>query len=64
MLACTLWQDEGKTFAALNAQILDNPATLGASQPASPRQLPLDERKARWRRLWFADVSIPRETTD
>lgn len=64
VLASALWEDGGQTFAALNAQILDNPATLGASQPASPRQLPLEERKERWRKLWFADVRITQDTTD
>ena len=64
VLAGVLWSDEGKSYAALNARILDNPATLGAAQPASPRQLPLDERKDRWRRLWFADVRITQDTTD
>ncbi|MFV3333404.1 GFA family protein [Pseudomonas sp. NY15437] len=64
VLTAALWEDAGKTYAALNVQILDNPATLGAPQPASPRQLPLNERKERWRKLWFADVRITRDTTD
>lgn len=59
-----LWEDAGTTYAALNAQILDNHAILGATQPASPAQLPLQERMARWRKLWFADVRITQDTTD
>ncbi|QRY77116.1 hypothetical protein JVX91_16010 [Pseudomonas sp. PDNC002] len=64
VLTCVLWKDGGITYAALNAQILDNPVTLGAPQPASPAQLPLPERKERWRKLWFADVRITRDTMD
>lgn len=64
MLTSGLWDDDGKTYAALNARIRDNPATLGASQPASPRQLPLEERKERWRELWFANVHITQDTLD
>ncbi|WP_152222726.1 GFA family protein [Pseudomonas sp. SCB32] len=64
VLVAALWEDNGRTYAALNAQILDNPATLGAPQPASPRLLPLQERMARWRTLWFADVRITQDTMD
>jgi len=64
VLISALWEDQGQSFAALNAQILDNPGTLGAPQPASPRQLPLEERKKRWRKLWFADVRITQDTPD
>lgn len=57
-----LWSDDGHAYAALNSQMLDNPAILGAPQPASPQSLPLDERKQRWRRLWFADVQLRQES--
>lgn len=64
VVAGVVWSDENQTYAALNAQILDNPAILAAPQPASPAQMPLPERKARWRKLWFANVRITQDTTD
>lgn len=54
-----MFEDDGMTFGAVNASRLDE-ADFGAPVAVSPRQLPADEKTARWRRLWTPGVRIAR----
>lgn len=49
---------DGRTFAALNIRVLDGQPDFAATAPASPQQLPPEQRIERWKKLWFADVAL------
>lgn len=57
LLAVTCEAD-GRHYAAVNARALDPDRVAGFApeQVASPQRLPADDKLARWRQLWFADV--------
>src|SRR5579871_2878734 len=57
VLTAVLYQDAGRTYAAVNARACDA-AGFGPEQSVSPKQLAAGEKSARWRSLWFPDVSI------
>ncbi|MBF6023336.1 aldehyde-activating protein [Lysobacter niastensis] len=57
MVACEI---EGRLYAAVNAHALRD-ARFAPEQPASPQRLAPEDKRARWRQLWFAEVCI--ETT-
>ncbi len=53
-----LYRDGPRLFAAINVRMIDGAATFGDSQAASPRKLSPAEKVARWKSLWFADVTF------
>lgn len=57
LVACEM---DGHLYAAVNAHVL-NAAEFAPEQPASPQHLSPEAKRARWRQLWFAQVSV--ETT-
>lgn len=66
MLLCTrcgvlvgaLYRDEQSLYATLNVKVLEGAAGFGAEQAVSPRRLSGQDKVARWKNLWFADVSV------
>jgi hypothetical protein len=66
MLLCTrcgvligaLYRSEGLLYGAVNVKTIEDAANFGAEQPVSPKQLPAQEKVARWRRLWFSSVAL------
>lgn len=66
MLLCTrcgvlmgaLYRADGRTYATVNVRALEGAAEFGAAQSVSPRQLAAEEKVARWKSLWFSDVSF------
>jgi hypothetical protein len=64
MLLCTrcgvlvgaLYRDEGRVYATVNAKTVAAAESFGAEQAVSPKQLSGEEKVARWKKLWFADV--------
>ena len=66
MLLCTrcgvllgaLYRDDGRTYATVNVRALEGAVAFGTVLPVSPRQLPAEEKVARWKSLWFSDVSF------
>ncbi len=52
------YRSDGRLYAAVNTRILDAQANFGAERPASPKSLPASEKAARWRDIWFSDVSV------
>ncbi len=58
VLLGALFTDGGRCFGAVNAQVLDPAVRLGATTAVSRNTLSAREKAARWRKLWFANVSI------
>jgi hypothetical protein len=58
VLVGALYRGSGRLYAAVNAKVIDGPATFGAEQPVSPQTLTDREKVRRWRDLWFSAVSI------
>ena len=56
-----MFEDGARTYAAVNARCLEVRDGFAPVVPASPQKLEPDEKTARWRELWTADV---RWTTD
>ena len=53
-----LYRDEARLYGVVNARVLGDAAGFGAEQTVSPQRLSPDEKVSRWRKVWFADVSI------
>ena len=61
VLVAVVFEDGARTYAAVNARCLEVRDGFAPVVPASPQRLEPDEKTARWRQLWIADV---RWTTD
>ena len=61
VLVAVVFEDGARTYAAVNARCLEVRDRFAPVVPASPQKLEPDEKTARWRQLWIADV---RWTTD
>jgi len=66
MLVCTncgvliggVFRTAAGDFAAINARIVDTAIAFGETKSTSPKLLDVEEKTARWRRLWFRNVSF------
>jgi hypothetical protein len=59
LVAVVFPTDEGMR-GAVNVRCLANADDFAATQPVSPQQLPPEERRERWRRLWTpVRIEIP-----
>lgn len=56
-LAVCLPQDDGLR-ATVNARALADFGAFGGSVSASPQRLAAEDRLARWRQLWFSNVTL------
>ena len=51
---------DGQLRGAINARLFSGVADLPAAQPASPKRLSADAKKARWAKIWFpVEVTEP-----
>lgn len=57
LLAVVFATDKGQR-GAVNARCLDRAGEFAPQQTVSPQQLPAEERRERWRRLWIPRVRI------
>jgi hypothetical protein len=57
VLLGAVFEDGGRRYGTINVRCLDD-VVFGASETVSPQRLSVEEKKARWRRLWTPDVEI------
>ena len=57
VLIAPLYRDGGRLHAAVNANAVDG-AVFGAPQAVSPKALAAGDKVARWKDLWFSNVTI------
>lgn len=57
VLVAAVLEEDGRRYGTVNAKCLDGVA-FGEPQAVSPQTLAVDDRKARWTRLWTPDVEI------
>jgi len=57
VLVAAVLEENGRRFGTVNAKCLEDIA-FGEPQTVSPRTLGVDDKKARWTRLWTPDVEI------
>jgi hypothetical protein len=55
MVACEI---DGHLYAAVNARVIAGADAFAPEQPASPQLLAPDDKRLRWRHLWFGRVEI------
>ncbi|HMM65482.1 MAG TPA: aldehyde-activating protein [Dokdonella sp.] len=55
-----VYEEGSQHFAAVNARCLDDRAEFGDSVAVSPQTLGADEKIARWKSVWVADVALRR----
>ena len=58
VLVAVVFEEDDRTYAAVNAGCLDVRDAFGPAVPASPQQLAPEEKLARWRQLWIGEVSV------
>jgi hypothetical protein len=49
--------DDG-VYATVNARVIDGAPAFGGDEPVSPKQLSGEEKIARWRKIWFHNVTL------
>lgn len=47
---------DGRTCAAINVRAIDGEPGFAPEQAASPQRLSAEDKRERWRQLWFHDV--------
>jgi hypothetical protein len=57
VLIGALWREQ-RLYGVVNAHALAGGVAFAAPQPVSPRTLPAEAKRSRWRSLWFADVTV------
>lgn len=58
VLVAISYQSDGKTFATLNAKVLDSAVGFAQDQVVSPKKLSASEKTERWKKMWFSQVSL------
>lgn len=58
VLVAVVFDDGDGMRAAVNVRCLERAGEFAEMQPVSPRQLPPEQRRDRWRRLWIPRVRI------
>lgn len=58
VLVAVIYAHAMRRYAAINATCLDGKPGFGATLPVSPQKLDANEKTARWRELWLADVRV------
>jgi hypothetical protein len=58
VLPLVVFAEADRRYATVNANAIDNSEAFGEAVVVSPQKLGADEKRARWKELWFADVSF------
>jgi hypothetical protein len=58
VLVVVTYQDGDQLYGVVNARALDGEVALGEGQPVSPKKLSAEEKKSRWKQLWFQRVTF------
>jgi len=58
ILAAVVYSEGTTLYASVNVRAVEKGEAFGRAVPVSPWKLGVDEKRARWKELWFADVSI------
>ena len=58
VLAAVVYSEDGRLYATVNGKAMENSKAFGQEVPVSPWKLGADDKRARWKELWFADVLI------
>ena len=53
-----LYQDGPRRYATININSIDGSKDFAQPAVISPKTLSADQKKSRWRELWFSDVTI------
>ena len=56
VLVAVVFDDGDRRYAAVNVRCLDARDAFAAPVPASPQALSKEQKEARWRQAWIADV--------
>ena len=58
VLAAVVYSADERLYATVNGKAIENSESFGQEAPVAPWKLGTDEKRARWKEMWFADVSI------
>ncbi len=58
VLVGVVYPNDGKLYAAVNSLAIDSGDRFGEEKSVSPKTLSTVEKTERWKKLWFANVSI------
>lgn len=53
-----IYAEEGRLYGVVNARVVLSLAGLGADAPVSPKTLSAQAKTERWKKIWFADVTL------
>lgn len=52
------YQDDGRLYAAINSRVVERGTNFGEMKSVSPKLLAAREKAARWKEVWFPDVTL------
>ncbi|KRA40049.1 hypothetical protein [Pseudoxanthomonas sp. Root630] len=58
VLVAVVFEDSGRTYAAVNTGCLEERDAFASTASASPQRLSPGDKLARWRQLWIGEVSV------
>jgi len=58
VLTAAVYTEGERRYGTVNCNAIENSQALGQAIRVSPRTLGADDKKARWKDLWFADVCL------
>jgi len=58
VLVGVVYREGGQVYATVNAKAVEGAPGFGPEQTVSPKQLSGEEKVARWKKLWFSNVTL------
>jgi hypothetical protein len=58
VLVGVVYRSEGRVYGAVNVRAVEARSNFAAEQAVSPKVLSGAEKIARWRNIWFSNVTI------
>jgi hypothetical protein len=58
VLVGATYSEAGRVYATINSRVIDGPLPFGSEQTASPKTLTGEQKAARWRDIWFGNVTV------
>ncbi len=58
VLIAALFHSQGRSFATLNVAVVEGNPVFADEQTVSPKKLTPEQKMARWKSIWFPDVTF------
>ena len=63
VLVGVVFEEQGVLYSVVNSKAVDGSPSFGIGTVVSPRLLDVDQKRSRWKELWFKDVVLTETKT-